>query len=42
MDKIKCVKCGRENEINISNAIDADGEVFKCNHCGYPFRYAKN
>lgn len=42
MDKIKCVKCGRETEINISNAIDADGEVFKCNHCGYPFRYAKN
>lgn len=42
MDKIKCVKCGRETEIDISKSIDADGEVFKCNHCGYPFRYAKN
>lgn len=41
MDRIKCVKCGRETEIDISKAIDADGEVFKCNHCGYPFRYTK-
>jgi DNA-directed RNA polymerase subunit RPC12/RpoP len=41
MDKIKCAKCGKETEIDISKAIDADGEVLKCNHCGYPFRYAK-
>lgn len=39
MEYVKCVKCGKETEINISDAIDADGEVFKCQHCGYPFRY---
>ena len=41
MKKIKCVNCGNETEINIANAIDSEGEVFKCDHCGYPFRYVE-
>ena len=40
MKTVKCVKCGAENVINISKALDEDGEVFKCGHCGYLFRYA--
>lgn len=40
MEYVKCAKCGKETEINISHAIDVDGEVFKCQHCGYKFRYA--
>lgn len=40
MKTVKCVKCGAENEIDISKALDEDGEVFRCGHCGYPFRYA--
>lgn len=39
MGKIKCVKCGKETEIDISNALDENGEVFKCEHCGYPFMH---
>lgn len=41
MEYVKCVKCGHETSIDISKAIDANGEVFRCEHCGYPFRYAK-
>ena len=41
MESIKCVKCGKQTEINIANASDEDGEVFRCQHCGYYFRYAK-
>lgn len=41
MEHIKCVNCGKETEINISFAIDENGEEFTCQHCGYPFRYAK-
>jgi DNA-directed RNA polymerase subunit RPC12/RpoP len=40
MEKIKCVNCGEETEINIMNALDEDAEVFRCENCGYPFRYA--
>ena len=40
MKTVKCVKCGAENEMDISKALDEDGEVFRCEHCGYPFRYA--
>ena len=39
MTKIKCPKCQNEVEINISNAIDENGEVFRCQNCGQVFRY---
>ena len=39
MDVVKCPKCGQDVKIDIANAIDENGEVFKCDHCGYPFRY---
>lgn len=42
MEYVKCPKCKEETEIDISNAIDEEGEVFNCQHCGYPFRYAPN
>ena len=41
MDIIKCPKCEEEVEINIANSISDDGEVFKCPHCGWEFRYAE-
>lgn len=41
MTIIKCVHCGSDVEINIAKAIDEDGEVFKCPHCGRKFRYAE-
>jgi len=36
---VKCPKCQCDTELNIANAIDENGEVFLCEHCGYPFRY---
>jgi len=36
---IKCPKCHNDVEINIANAIDEDGEVFRCPNCGMNFRY---
>lgn len=39
MKTIKCVKCGYDVVINISNAIDENGEVFVCPNCGQKFRY---
>ena len=36
---VKCVNCGNETPIDISKAIDTEGEVFKCVHCGFIFRY---
>jgi len=36
---IKCPKCGKETSFMLNEAIDEDGEVFKCKHCNYPFRY---
>ena len=41
MDRVNCVKCKHEVEINLSNATDENGEVFKCPNCGYKFRYVK-
>ena len=41
MEKVKCVKCHNDVEINIANAQDEDGEVFICPNCGQTFRYAK-
>ena len=42
MQIIKCPNCGKDFEINISQAIDELGEVFKCTNCNYTFRYAPN
>ena len=42
MHIIKCPKCRSALEINITSAIDEDGEVFICSHCNYHFRYAPN
>lgn len=39
MKFIKCPKCNGDVEINIANAVDTEGEVFKCEHCGYLLRY---
>ena len=39
--KINCPKCKEEVELNIAKTIDANGEVFVCHHCGWPFRYTK-
>ena len=39
--KINCPKCESEVNLDISKAIDEEGEVFICPHCRWPFRYAK-
>lgn len=41
MKIINCPKCNEEVELDISRAIDEEGEVFVCHHCGWSFRYAK-
>ena len=38
-DVIQCPKCHKDVEINIANAIDELGEVFRCPHCKWPIRY---
>ena len=39
MKSVKCVKCGNDVEINISKAVDMNGEEFICTKCGFVFRY---
>ena len=39
MDVIKCPKCKQSVTINISDAVDEEGETFQCPNCGYIFRY---
>lgn len=39
MKKVKCVGCGSEVDIDISKAVDVDGEEFICPNCGLRFRY---
>jgi len=41
MIKVSCPKCKHENELYISNALDEHGEVYKCESCGYLFRYTE-
>ena len=41
MTIVKCPKCGQDTEINIAKAVDEEGEVFKCEHCGFHFRYTE-
>ena len=37
--KINCPKCHKETEFFTHTSISEDGEVYKCQHCGWPFRY---
>lgn len=37
---VKCPKCKKEVQIDLKNAVDEEGEVFRCPHCHYEFRYA--
>lgn len=39
MKQVKCVNCGGQVTIDIAKAIDENGEVFVCPHCGFKFRY---
>lgn len=35
-----CPKCGKEFSVNIlRDAIDEQGEVYRCKHCNWPFFY---
>jgi len=37
---ITCPKCGQETSFNMpGDAIDEQGEVYRCQHCGWPFYY---
>ena len=39
--KINCPKCDEETEFSlIKDAVDEHGEVYICQHCRYPFRFA--
>ena len=40
MEMVKCPKCQKEVKIDLTNAVDEEGEVFKCPYCNYEFRYA--
>ena len=42
MNIIRCPKCSSAVTINIAEAADEHGEVFRCSHCGYFLRYANN
>lgn len=37
--KINCPKCHKETEFFTQTSISEDGEVFRCQHCKWPFRY---
>ena len=39
---IKCPNCNSEIEMNISNAIDSEGEVFICPKCRQILRYVES
>lgn len=39
MEKIACFNCGNLVQIDISKAIDEEGEVFVCPNCKKKFRY---
>ena len=41
MKTVNCPKCNNLVEINISNSISDDGEVFRCPNCGWKFRYVE-
>ena len=39
---MKCVKCNNEVKLDIAKVLDEEGEVYRCPHCGFMFRYADN
>lgn len=39
MTKVKCIKCEKDIELDVSKALDENGEVFVCQHCGQKFMY---
>ncbi len=41
MTVIKCPFCGEDVEIDLTKALDEEGEVYKCPHCGKLFRFAQ-
>lgn len=41
MDIVKCPKCHKDVKLDISKAVSDDGEVFKCPHCRWKFRYTE-
>ncbi|MCR5316334.1 MAG: hypothetical protein K6E52_10605 [Bacteroidaceae bacterium] len=37
---IICPKCGRQTSFNMmSDAVDEEGEFYRCQHCGWVFHY---
>ena len=37
---VVCPKCGQRTSFNlIQDAIDEEGEFYRCQHCGWPFHY---
>ena len=42
MKKVKCPKCESDVPLDISKAVDVDGEVFRCKNCNYLFRYVEH
>ncbi len=39
---VVCPKCGRETLFRMmSDAIDDEGEIYRCQHCAWPFHYFK-
>ena len=37
---VVCPKCGWQTSFNlIMDAIDEEGEFYRCQHCGWPFHY---
>ena len=39
-DTVVCPKCGQRTSFNlIQDAIDDEGEFYRCQHCGWPFHY---
>ncbi len=40
MMTIKCPKCGKETAFEPErDAIDDEGEIYRCQHCGWLFHY---
>lgn len=37
---VPCPKCKADVEIDLANAIDEFGEVYRCPKCGFHFRFA--
>lgn len=36
---VQCPKCKADVKIDISDAIDENGEIYICPKCGYQFRF---